>query len=283
MHTAMDAAARHHALHHPVIGTTQFRDVEEFCNHLVHVRDYEEAIGLIEGDPVLDLGCNSGYGTAQLAQRFPRVFGVDVSAQAIHEAERRYSESGAVFGKVDGRTLPFPDRSFGAVVSFQVIEHIPNLTPYLSEVRRVLRPGGRAIFTTPNAKVRLDPGMKPWNPFHVVEFTADTLRSVLAPYFDRVTVRGMFGGRVYERELARCQQAREEARQHSGLRQRVREVLPEHVVLALRRAKHWLSPGYEPPSIDALELPLYTTEELYYREEELDGAIDLMAVCDKTG
>jgi SAM-dependent methyltransferase len=290
MRTAADAAARHHALDHALISTTQFRDVDQLCNHLVHVRDYEEAIALIEGDPVLDLGCNSGYGTAQLAQRFKRVFGVDVSAQAIREAKRRYSKSGLLFRTVDGRTLPFADRSFGAIVCFQVIEHIPDLTPYLSEIRRVLSPGGRAIFTTPNAKVRLDPGMKPWNPFHVLEFTADTLRSALAPFFDRITVRGMFGGPVYERELARCQRTREEARRHGtrapanpSLRQRVREVLPERVVLAVRGAKHRLGLGYEPPSIDAAELPPYTTEQLYYREEELDGAIDLMAVCETTG
>jgi len=65
--------------------------------------------------------------------------------------------------------------------------------PYLQEIRRVLRPGGVAILTTPNAAIRLDPGMTPWNRFHVREYRAAELEVSLGEVFDGVEVLGMFG------------------------------------------------------------------------------------------
>jgi SAM-dependent methyltransferase len=51
---------------------------------------------------------------------------------------------------VEGAALPFPDRSFSTVVSFDVFEHIPDSDAHLAEVRRVLQPGGTYLLQTPN-------------------------------------------------------------------------------------------------------------------------------------
>jgi len=77
----------------------------------------------------------------------------------------------------DATELPFSDESFDAVVAFQVIEHVPrpDAVRALAEMRRVLRPGGNGFVTTPNARWRLLPGQRPWNPHHVHEYTSRDL------------------------------------------------------------------------------------------------------------
>ncbi len=142
---------------------------------LIHRKAYSRAAELARGREVLDLGCNNGAGTALIAQAARRVRGVDVSPRAIASARRKYRSSGIEFHRVDGAAPQFPDRSFDMVTSFQVIEHVLDVAAYLAEVRRVLRPAGIALLTTPNRVIRLDPGMKPWNRFHVTEYTASGL------------------------------------------------------------------------------------------------------------
>ena len=76
---------------------------------------------------------------------------------------------------VDGQTLPFKDCSFDLVTAFQIIEHIPETVTFTEELKRVLRRDGVVLITTPNATIRLDPAMKPWNPFHVREYSHEEL------------------------------------------------------------------------------------------------------------
>ena len=89
--------------------------------------------------------------------------------------------------------LPFEDHSFDAVVSIQVIEHIRDPRAYLAEARRVLRHPGTIIIATPDRTSRLFPFQKPWNQFHVVEYTADGLRELVATEFDAVEILNMSG------------------------------------------------------------------------------------------
>jgi hypothetical protein len=90
------------------------------------------------------------------------------------------------FEVYDGRNLP--DGPFELVVSFQVIEHVPNPDPWLAEIARV---GRRAMFATPNRIHRLREGQRPWNRYHVREYTADELRAELTAHFAEVTIWGV--------------------------------------------------------------------------------------------
>ena len=140
---------------------SDFRSAEEFCLYLMHLKAYEEAMTRAGGMVVLDYGCNVGYGCKVLSSVTQRIVGVDVSEKAVEIARNQYGSEGVEFQVVDGVTLPFDDATFDLVVSFQVIEHIGDYESYLSEIKRVLTRPGCAIFTTPNAVVRLEPGMKP--------------------------------------------------------------------------------------------------------------------------
>ena len=73
--------------------------------------------------------------------------------------------------------IKIPDNSFDTVVSFQVIEHIKNDELFLSEIQRILKPGGKAILSTPNIKMTLSR-----NPWHEREYTADQLADLAAKY-----------------------------------------------------------------------------------------------------
>ena len=102
------------------------------------------------GDHVLDLGCGSGEFTAELARAGARdVIGAEVAESAIARARERYPTLDFRLIPVDG-PLPFEDNMFELVWASEVIEHVADTARWLSEVRRVLRPGGRVLITTPS-------------------------------------------------------------------------------------------------------------------------------------
>jgi ubiquinone/menaquinone biosynthesis C-methylase UbiE len=93
--------------------------------------------------PVLDVGCGDGFFAKTVFGRLD--VGLDVADSRIKEAEN----TGA-YGKLivyDGRKFPFPDRTFATVVSNCVLEHIPDIKLLISEMHRVLKPGGKALLT----------------------------------------------------------------------------------------------------------------------------------------
>jgi SAM-dependent methyltransferase len=261
---------------HPVIRETEFRTPRERVLHLMHERAYDEAVVRAAGREVLDVGCNSGYGTLRLAAVARRTLGVDVNPRAIEEARRRPGARAATFLAIDESRLPFPDGSFDLVVSFQVIEHVADTAPFLAELARVLRPDGTALFTTPNAAIRLDPGMPPWNKFHVREYRAADLPGLFFEAFDSVEVRGMFATpALYHIEFSRVAAARE---RHSarhlaaqpGPWRRLR------TALGSRGGRLWRAWR---PRADRSELGESSTADFWYADDDLDRALDLLAIC----
>ena len=133
---------------------------------------------------MLDLGCGDGRLTADLRAR--SITGADVSAVALERARRRIPEATLVQVAPD-EPLPFDDLSFDLVLSIETIEHVRDVQLLVSEVRRVLRPGGMFAVTTP-AHSRLtalrvlargwEREFDPLSP-HLRFFTARSLRGLL--------------------------------------------------------------------------------------------------------
>ena len=145
---APDASAeaiRLQAEEHPLIEDAPPATPAEHVLRLMHERAYDEAVGHATGRDVLDVGCNTGYGTLRFVTVAGRVAGVDVSPRAIEAAVQRATDGRPEFQVTDGTTLPFADGSFDLVTSFQVIEHLEDPITYLHELRRVVRPGGEII------------------------------------------------------------------------------------------------------------------------------------------
>ncbi len=98
---------------------------------------------------MLDLGCGQGDLTAVIAGLGVEVLGVDVAEAAIARARRRHPQLAFTVTPFAG-PLPLDDTAFDVVWASEVIEHVADTATWLSEVRRVLRPGGRLLVTTPN-------------------------------------------------------------------------------------------------------------------------------------
>jgi SAM-dependent methyltransferase len=185
---------------------------ERYLIYLFHTATYRFALEHARGNRVLDYGCGSGYGSHLLAPACHSITGVDVSADAVAYAAEHYQAANLDYRRIDRAEvarLPFADESFDTVLSFQVIEHIRDVEPYLSEIWRVLKPKGVFVCATPDRSTRLFPWQKPWNIFHVHEFGARDLAQRLTTKFADVEMWRM-GGKpaVLEKELQRARRAR---------------------------------------------------------------------------
>lgn len=229
-----------------------------------HVAAYRLCAPLLPVGRVLDLGCGVGHSYRELA---PRVsVGVDLEAVALADQDRETRVA-------DMRRLPFAAGSFGSVLSVQSIEHVPDPELVLAEVVRVLEPGGRAVFVTPN---RLTFGRPDEiiDPYHYVEYDATELRALCERAFPRAEVLGIHGSPRYtaildgeRRELNRLL-----ARDPVRLRRLVPRTLRQHLYDRMLHA-HRME-----PRLGALEIG---PEDFRLETGSLDDSIDLVAICDQ--
>ena len=101
------------------------------------------------GSRILDVGCGTGEMVAKLTERGYEVWGVDLAEPMIAYASRRYGSGRFRIGDIE--KIPFDDSMFDAVVCLGVIEYLVDDAQALKEIRRVLKPGGCAIISTPSA------------------------------------------------------------------------------------------------------------------------------------
>jgi SAM-dependent methyltransferase len=224
---------------------------------LYHRYSYEYAArSLLPGDRVLDVGFGEGYGSTILASDYT---GVELDADLVAHARARYPAS--TFELYDGVHLP--DGPFALVVSFHVIEHVPDPDRWLTEIARV---GHRAMFATPNRLHRIREGERPWNRYHVREFSPDELRQLLERHFDEVSVYGVFASPAIEAvELARYERARKIARLDPlGIRYRLPPRVDGWVRSRLRK----------PPETSSTD---YSLDELHHSASCLDRGLMLLA------
>jgi 2-polyprenyl-3-methyl-5-hydroxy-6-metoxy-1,4-benzoquinol methylase len=152
-----------------------------------HYHRYFLAQRLATGKVVLDLGCGEGYGANILAGVARSVAGIDLSTEAIEHARVRYPEGNLKFVAGDCRDTHLPANHFDLVVCFEMIEHIAEHDQLLSEVRRVLKPDGVFIVSSPDKSVYSDAGGYE-NPFHVKELYAQEVQTLLQGHFSHVAL-----------------------------------------------------------------------------------------------
>lgn len=148
-----------------------------------HFHRYAFASQWCGGLSVLDAACGEGYGAALLARKAAAVTGVDISAAAIRHARRRYGErENLTFEVADATRLPFADDAFDRVVSFETLEHLQEQEALLREFRRVLRPEGFLLLSSPDKAVYSEQQGAD-NAFHVRELYRHELEELIAAVF----------------------------------------------------------------------------------------------------
>ena len=227
-----------------------------------HVAAYQACAGLLgDAQRVLDVGAGVGHSYRLLEPR--ETVGVDLDGDALAGQDRETHVA-------DMRELPFADESFDAVLGVQSIEHVPDAHRVVAEAFRVLRPGGVAIFVTPN---RLTFGRPDEiiDPYHHVEYDPGQLRVLVAGKFSEVEVRGLFGSPRMEQFLAREKRRMERLLRLDvlGIRKRLpRRTLQWLYDTALTRARRTADPVATSIGVEDFEL----------RDTGLETCLDVVAI-----
>lgn len=156
---------------------------------LEHLHRYLYALNLVKGQDVLDIACGEGYGSFILSQHAKSVVGVDIAEAAVERARQNYKLDGLSFQVGDCEKIPLADNSVDWVVSFETIEHITGQERFLSEVRRVLRPHGSILISSPDKEVYNQNRDHP-NEYHVKELSVEEFEGLLKQHFKFVSLVG---------------------------------------------------------------------------------------------
>jgi len=234
----------------PLTGERTLPDVpEENYWYRRHLVVYEWIATRVGGKRVVDMACGEGYGSNVLAGSAASVVGVDANPEAHEHARLRYVRPNLRFERdlVESFTEPCD-----AVVFLQTIEHVQDAGAILEHFKSMLAPGGVAFVSTPNLLTLAPEGAeKSDNPWHVHEYRAAEFRELCAAHFDRVELLGLFH--------ARKLRAHEMAIRLGW----------DSVHKTLRLTK---------PFYDRFT-PAISNRDFRLRAENLDSALDFVAVC----
>jgi len=106
--------------------------------------------GSLDRLAVLDIGCSSGIMADIISSKVDKVVGIDIDKKAIEYAKKTYQRKNLCFEVQDSMGLKFTDNSFDVVICAHVYEHVPDCHKLMSEIYRVLKPGGVCYFAAAN-------------------------------------------------------------------------------------------------------------------------------------
>jgi len=152
-----------------------------------HFHRYLFASRLVGGRDVLDLASGEGFGAALLAGAARSVVGIDIDERTVEHSRLNYAVDNLQFEVGDARDLSqFEAGSFGAVVAFELIEHMAEHDQLLGAIDRILAADGILIISSPNKEAYTDE-RDFQNPYHVRELALEELLALLKGRFTNVS------------------------------------------------------------------------------------------------
>ena len=139
---------------HPVGSRGFFDDLDQYHFEKLHHLERLVPFDGMRGKAVLDVGCGAGVDLVRFARGGAIVSGVDLAESAIELATANFAQQGltADLRVANGEALPFADASFDLVFAHGVVQYTADDRKLVAEVRRVLKPGGLAIFQVYNRR-----------------------------------------------------------------------------------------------------------------------------------
>lgn len=169
--------------------TTEIASDKIASDNPIHQRllkAYYLAEDFVGGD-LLEIGCGEGRGIAMLKDKVGSFTAIDKIEQVIESLSEQFPDVKFIQDNIPPLNK-VEDNTYDVIITFQVIEHIKNDKLFLQEIHRVLKPGGKALITTPNIKKTLTR-----NPWHIREYTAKELKDLAGQIFNKVDMKGITG------------------------------------------------------------------------------------------
>ena len=255
----------------------EWKSVAEYILFLKQSKAYEYVKPYCNDKYILDYGCGTGYGVMTISEHAKGAIGVDINQQMIDYCNERYRKVNVSFKKVQAEyPLPYENGVFDIIVSFQVIEHLPNVQRYLYETKRLLKDEGLLFITTPNRKYRLLPFEKSWNPEHIREYSYKSLNDEMRRSFSEVRIFGVHGNDIVD-SIERKRVYRSPMKHVFGI------ILPKSVISSIQVRRHKSTVS----TIDKKQLIVGDTllKQLSLTDfdigEYTSRCLDIMAVCRK--
>ncbi|TGE39972.1 methyltransferase domain-containing protein [Desulfosporosinus fructosivorans] len=169
----------------PLIGYYQIANRYRFIKRYLNPKDV-----------VLDAAAGYGYGTAFLSDYCKRIYGLDIALDNIKFANNSFVRDNLSFMEGNVTSLPFPEDLFDTYISFETIEHLldSDVSLYLEEVLKVIKPNGLFIVSTPNREMRMHIN----NPYHIREYTFVEINNILSVFFRNIEYHSVVGLEVRE-------------------------------------------------------------------------------------
>ncbi|WP_367757365.1 class I SAM-dependent methyltransferase [Flavobacterium sp. WC2430] len=146
-----------------------------------HLRRYKFAVEIVKDKVVLDVASGCGYGSYLLAVEgnAKKVFGLDISEEAVRYSNYRYKHENISRVVGDATEYKFTEK-YDVITSFETVEHIADYEKYLSNIEQVLLKKGILIISTPIVNITTT---KPYNPHHVIEWNYIDFHKLISKYF----------------------------------------------------------------------------------------------------
>ena len=229
-----------------------------------HYNRYYFAADFMSGQKILDAACGEGGGSCLLSKEANEVFGIDLREGALEYAKKSCDSKNIKFIAGNVVKLPFEENFFDGAVSFETIEHLneSDQETFLSELNRVVKPGGKIIISTPDKNSWRKLGLR-WDD-HLCELDFKQFGELLGKYF---SVKEYFRqGRVLDNSSVPKVAARNSINFIKNLD-----------VFDLR---HRFFPKRLRSNIDNLTKLVDTSPEICKMDSANETAVTIIAVCD---
>ncbi|MCE7993726.1 MAG: class I SAM-dependent methyltransferase [Roseivirga sp.] len=153
-----------------------------------HLHRYFFAMDFVEAKAVLDVASGEGYGTFLMAAKAESVVGIDIDPAATEHAGNKYRQENVSFDTADICQLPFGPDTFDVITCFETIEHLTAHEAALDSLKRVLKPGGILLISTPDSESTHHLASRGRNPYHPKELNLAELTELLEKRFKHLSI-----------------------------------------------------------------------------------------------